>query len=132
MIALRNCHYWYGDYVNMFFRVDQSSGAPIAEQLAVQVRAAVSDGTLVSGDRLPPARELGDALDVHKHTVLRAYAVLRNEGILEMRQGRGAQIRGDVTAGTPRLVELADSLLAEAKRNGIALADVLLLIEKRG
>lgn len=116
----------------MSFRVDQSSSIPLAEQLAVQVRAAVSDGSLLPGSRLPPTRELGAALGIHMHTVLRAYAQLREEGILEMRQGRGALIRGDATAGTPRLVELADSLLAEARRHGIALADVLVLIEKRG
>jgi GntR family transcriptional regulator len=116
----------------MFFRVDPASAVSIAQQLAVQVRSAVADGSLAPGSRLPPARELAEALDINMHTVLRAYAHLRDDGILEMRQGRGASVRADAAAGTPRLVELADALLAEARKLGVALPDVLTLIQKRG
>ncbi|WP_165065412.1 GntR family transcriptional regulator [Marisediminicola senii] len=115
----------------MLFRVDPASTISLAEQVATQVRAAVTDGTLDPGTRLPPARELADALDINMHTVLRAYAQLRDDGIIEMRQGRGAFVRVDAGAGTVRLNELADQLLAEAKRLGIATADVLTIIQKR-
>lgn len=116
----------------MLFRVDPASTASIAEQLAVQVRASVADGSLAPGTRLPPARELASALDINMHTVLRAYAQLRDDGILEMRQGRGASVRADAGAGTVRLVELADALLAEARKRGVALPDVISLIQTRG
>ncbi|MET0955411.1 MAG: GntR family transcriptional regulator [Cryobacterium sp.] len=116
----------------MLFRVDQASTVSIAEQLAVQVRAAVADGTLAPGTRLPPARELASALDINMHTVLRAYAQLRDDGLLEMRQGRGASVRADAGAGTVRLAELADALLAEARKLGVSLPDVLTLIQTRG
>ena len=117
---------------NMLFRIDQASALSLAEQLAVQVRTAVTDGTLAPGTRLPPARELASALDINMHTVLRAYAQLRDDGILEMRQGRGASVRADAAAGTVRLTELADALLAEARKHGVALPDVVKLIQKRG
>ncbi|NQX28408.1 GntR family transcriptional regulator [Microbacteriaceae bacterium VKM Ac-2854] len=116
----------------MFFRVDQASAISIADQLAVQVRAAVADGSLAPGGRLPPARELAGALDINMHTVLRAYAQLRDDGILEMRQGRGASVRADANAGTIRLVELADALLAEARKLGVGVPDVVTLIQTRG
>ena len=116
----------------MLFRVDQASTVSIAEQLAVQVRSAVSDGTLAPGSRLPPARELASALDINMHTVLRAYAQLRDDGILEMRQGRGASVRADAGAGTVRLLELADALLAEARKHGVPVSDVVSLIQTRG
>ena len=116
----------------MLFRVDPASAVSIAEQLAVQVRVAVADGSLPPGTRLPAARELASALDINMHTVLRAYAQLRDDGILEMRQGRGASVRADAGAGTVRLAELADALLAEARKLGVTLPDVLTLIQKRG
>jgi GntR family transcriptional regulator len=116
----------------MLFRVDQASTVSIAEQLAVQVRSAVADGTLAPGTRLPPARELASALDINMHTVLRAYAQLRDDGILEMRQGRGASVRADAGVGTVRLLELADALLAEARKRGVSLPDVISLIQTRG
>lgn len=116
----------------MLFRVDQASSVSIADQLAVQVRASVADGSVAPGTRLPPARELASALDINMHTVLRAYKQLRDDGILEMRQGRGASVRADAGAGTVRLAELADALLAEARKLGVTLPEVLTLIQKRG
>lgn len=116
----------------MLYKVDPASAVTIADQLAVQVRVAVADGSLAPGTRLPPARELANALSINMHTVLRAYAQLRDDGILEMRQGRGASVRADAAAGTVRLVELADALLAEARKLGVGLPDVLILIQKRG
>ena len=115
----------------MLFRVDQASGLSIAEQLAVQVRSAVADGTLPPGTRLPPARELASALDINMHTVLRAYAQLRDDGIIEMRRGRGAWVRADAGAGTVRLTEAVDELLAQARKLGLSLPDVLKQIQKR-
>jgi GntR family transcriptional regulator len=116
----------------MFFRVNPASAVSIAEQLAVQVRVAVAGGSLAPGTRLPPARELANALGINMHTVLRAYAQLRDDGILEMRPGRGASVRADAAAGTVRLAELADTLLAEARKLGVGLPDVLTLLQKRG
>ena len=113
----------------MLIRVDPSSEAPIFEQLAASVRAEVARGSLVPGDRLPSAREVSEALEVNIHTVLHAYQELRDEGLVDLRRGRGAVITDQATTN----VELQPSvraLVAEARRLGIGPATVIALINE--
>jgi GntR family transcriptional regulator len=62
----------------------------LAGRVPLQVRAAIGDGLLVAGERLPPARELAEDIGVNVHTVLRAYGALRDAGLIELRPRRGA------------------------------------------
>ena len=100
----------------MLFRVDPSSPDPLFTQLAGQIRAAVAHGELVDGERLPGARELAASLDINLHTVLRAYQELRDEGVIELRRGRGAvvtapaQDNAELHAAIETLVRVARSL----------------------
>ncbi len=112
----------------MLFRVDQASSVSLADQIAVQVRAGIVSGELAAGDRLPAARDLSKALRVNMHTVLRAYARLRDEGIVEMRQGRGAWVRPEANATMVRIAELAGQLAAEARKLGLSPQEVSRLV----
>lgn len=114
----------------MLFRVDQASVTSLADQLAIQVRAGVVREELMPGERLPPARELAAALKVNMHTVLRAYAQLRDEGVIQMRQGRGAWISDNAGAEAIRLSELVAQLMAEARKLGLSASDVTRLVER--
>ena len=76
----------------MLFRIDPANDAPLFEQLAASVRTDAAAGRLQPGDRLPSAREVAASLGVNLHTVLHAYQVLRDEGLVDMRRGRGAVV----------------------------------------
>ncbi|MGV8876519.1 MAG: GntR family transcriptional regulator [Rhodoglobus sp.] len=114
----------------MLFRVDPASSASLADQIAVQVRTSIEHGTLVAGERLPPARDLARSLNINMHTVLRAYQMLRDDEIIEMRQGRGAWVRTDAAPGLIRVNELARQLVDEARKVGLSRTDVVRLIER--
>ncbi len=108
----------------MIFTVDPGSSVSLAEQIAVQVRVALTTGAITPGERLPPARELATALKINMHTVLRAYQQLRDEGIVELRQGRGAVVRADASDASVRLNHLVIELATEAKRLGLSLDEL--------
>ncbi|MFT3715703.1 MAG: GntR family transcriptional regulator [Gordonia sp. (in: high G+C Gram-positive bacteria)] len=76
----------------MLLRIQPSAATPIFRQLADSVRADIAAGRIGAGDRLPSAREVAESLDVNVHTVLRAYQELRDEGLVELRRGRGAVV----------------------------------------
>ncbi|WP_291380318.1 GntR family transcriptional regulator [Demequina sp.] len=74
----------------MLVRIDPGSDVPIFDQVAGSIRADMVAGHIRPGDKLAPARELAASLQVNLHTVLRAYQLLREEGLVDMRRGRGA------------------------------------------
>ncbi|MEU2632579.1 GntR family transcriptional regulator [Kitasatospora sp. NPDC007106] len=112
----------------MLFRVNPASPQPLAEQIAACVRRAVAEGSAGPGDRLPPARTLAGSLDVNMHTVLRGYQILREEGLVDLRRGRGAQITDAASPGRARLGAAADALVAEARASGLTDQEVLDLV----
>jgi len=112
----------------MRFVVDPAAGPPLHEQIATQVRNAFEAGELRRGERLPPARELAEALDVNMHTVLRGYQSLRDIGLVELRRGAGARIRMDAQPVGARLHELVAALRIEGARLGIAPTDLARLV----
>ncbi len=109
----------------MLLTVDPASPVPLYEQLAACVRVAHEAGELREGDRLPPARQLAGDLDVNMHTVLRAYDVLRTEGLIELHRRRGAVVTASPGPALPPAVQQAlDRLVTLADRHGVSVADL--------
>ncbi|WP_323141666.1 aminotransferase-like domain-containing protein [Massilia phyllosphaerae] len=67
-------------------------GGPRFLQIADALQAAVADGSLKPGDRLPPQRRLAAQLDVDLTTVTRAYDEARRRRLLEGRGARGTYV----------------------------------------
>ena len=76
----------------MLLRLNPRDDAPLFVQLANTLRIAVVRGDAGPGERLPSARALAASLDINVHTVLHAYQELRDEGLVELRRGRGATV----------------------------------------
>lgn len=103
----------------MLLRVDADSARPLYDQVAASIRADILAGALAPGDRLPPARDVAGALEINQHTVLHAYQRLRDEGLIDLRRGRGAVI----AASAAPLAELAhdiDVLVRRAAALGVS------------
>ena len=107
--------------------IDRSGPAPLHDQVAAQIRRAIAEGEASPGERLPLAKDLAAVLGVNKNTVLRALHMLREEGLLEFRRGRGITVagtpqRGAVLARTRDLIEFA-------RHHGFGRDDVIQIIQ---
>jgi GntR family transcriptional regulator len=117
----------------MLIRVDAGASVPLATQIAAAVRGAIARGEVLDGERLPSARTLAQSLDVNLHTVLRAYAELRDEDLLELRRGRGAVVRSGSSsepAELARLTQLVHEVVAQAQRLGVGRDELKTMIEE--
>lgn len=113
----------------MLWQVDPRDPQPIYEQIAETVRRAIAERTLKPADRLPAAKELAASLDINLHTVLKAYQELRDEGLIELRRGRGAVVISS-DAGMSKLTTLTDDLVTQAARLGVSRDELVRMILK--
>jgi GntR family transcriptional regulator len=107
--------------------LDPADRTALHEQAAAQIRRAIAEGQVAPGERLPPAGDLAAVLGVNRNTMLRALRLLREEGLLEFRRGRGITV-----TTTPQRTDLlvgARDLLAQARRSGYHRDDLIHLIQ---
>ena len=69
--------------------LSNSSGKPIYEQIADQVREQILSGALSAGDALPSMRVLAKELRISVITTKRAYEELERDGFLDNVPGKG-------------------------------------------
>ncbi len=119
----------------LHFQIDAHSGMPVYRQLLDQVKYYVASGTLGPGDQLPSIRELAQALAINPTTVVRVYTDLEHQGIIEMKQGKGAFIaapgfRMNSAERERKLRELARRLAVEATQMGASPGQVLRTVQE--
>ena len=110
-------------------KLDRDEPVALHDQVAAALRRAIADKEIAAGERLPPARDLAAVLGVSSNTVLRALRLLRDEGLLEFRRGRGVTVTA-AASDTGAVVSLAHELVRQARRAGYHRAELLQLIER--
>ncbi len=108
--------------------IDRSDPLALHDQVAAEIRRAISHGEAEPGDRLPLARDMAAVLGVNKNTVLRALHILREEGLLDFTRGRGIKV-----AGTPEksaVLERVRDLVEFARKQGYRRDDVISMIQR--
>ena len=98
------------------------------EDVAAELRRAIADGEARPGERLPPARDLAAVLEVNTNTMLRSLRLLRDEGLLEFRRGRGITVVGTPESGA--VLARVRELMAFARDHGYHPDELVALIER--
>src|ERR1700688_1872421 len=106
--------------------IDRTSPVALHDQVAAQIRRAIAEGEAGSGERLPLAKDLATVLGVNKNTVMRALHILREEGLLEFRRGRGITVAGTPERGA--VLAQVRNLLEFARQQGYGRGEIIQMI----
>lgn len=107
--------------------VDRTGPVPLHDQVAADIRRAIADGEAAPGDRLPLVKDIAAVLGVNKNTVLRAMHILREEGLLEFRRGRGITVVGTPQRG--EILRMVKELVDLSRHHGYRTDELIKMIE---
>jgi GntR family transcriptional regulator len=113
----------------MLIHVDVDNGLAVYDQVVRQVKFAVADGALQSGELVPSVRELARDLAINPNTVARAYRQLQEEGVLESVRGLGLSVsataRRQCQSARTKLIRARLRLvLEEALHSGLSAEEI--------
>jgi DNA-binding transcriptional regulator YhcF (GntR family) len=111
----------------MILKIDMTSDIPIYQQIRNQIVFGVAKGNIKAGDSLPTVRQLANDIGVNPMTVNKAYALLKEEGIILIDRRHGAKISNLGMKGNafdPDFDQRAELLIAEARMKGASRQDV--------
>src|SRR6185436_295704 len=83
-------------------QLDASGDEPLFLQISRAITGDIQRGRLRPGARLPGTRTLAESLDVHRNTVIAAYAELTSEGWIESSRASGTFIARSLPTVRPR------------------------------
>ena len=109
--------------------LSNSSGKPIYQQIADQVKEQVCSGALAAGEALPSMRLLARELRISVITTKRAYEDLERDGFLENVPGKGCFVAPQNRellreAQLRRVEERLTRAVEEARKGGLSLAEL--------
>lgn len=109
--------------------ISNSSGKPIYEQIADQVKEQIMAGALAAGDALPSMRLLAKELRISVITTKRAYEELERDGFLENVPGKGCFVAPQNRellreAQLRRVEEKLTQAIKEARRGAVSLEEL--------
>jgi DNA-binding GntR family transcriptional regulator len=97
--------------MNGFFGVpqiafDRSKSQSLRQQIHSHIAGLVRQGTLSDGARLPSSRLLAKLLNVSRNTVVDAYEMLLEDGLIKTRTGSGTEINHRGPSAIPNFSRL--------------------------
>ena len=109
--------------------LSNSSGKPIYEQIADQVREQILSGALSAGDALPSMRVLAKELRISVITTKRAYEELERDGFLDNVPGKGCFVAPQNRellreAQLRRVEDVLAQAVDEARKGGFSLSEL--------
>ena len=115
--------------------VNPFSTVSVYVQLENLIHFGISSGRLKAKDRLPPARELAERLEINMNTVSKAYRDLVVMGLLTTRRGLGVFINDDVEEQCRKfcrktVVQHIYESVAEAMASGLTDDEVREIVNK--
>jgi len=86
------------------------------EQIAHRIRVEIAAARLPKGARLPSVRDLAASLRVTPNTVMRAYAELEQDGLLETFRGQGTFVAREPGVEARARARIARQALEHVRR----------------
>lgn len=114
--------------------LSNSSGLPLYEQIASQIKNMIISGELKSGEALPSMRYLAKELRISVITTKRAYEELEREGFITTVQGKGSFVsEKNMEIIREEQLRVAEEHLEVAvragKQAGISLEELITVLE---
>lgn len=109
---------------------------PVYRKLAGDIRARIESGQIAAGSRLPSMRALAREKGVSLGTVRHVYALLDQEGLIELRRGQGTFIRpprseGDLEGRKDRALAAIDRMMGDLESLGFSSREARIFIDLR-
>jgi len=118
--------------IRMLIEIDFNSDEAIYVQLQNQIIMGIAMNLIREGDSLPSVRQLADTVGINMHTVNKAYAILKQEGFIQLDRRRGAVIAIDMDKARA-LLEMREQLqvlLARGRCKNISKEEVHALVDE--
>lgn len=113
--------------------ISNNKNKPIYEQITLQIKSMIMNGTLKTGDSIPSMRSLAKSIHVSVITVQKAYEDLQRDGFIETIVGRGSFVSavGKDFFQEQQQIKLEEYLQKAAdiaRRSGISLSKAIELL----
>ncbi len=99
-------------------RLEAEPDAPLHARLGAAIRAAIGDGEIRPGTRLPGERDLAASLDVSRVTLRRALEELGAAGLLQRQHGARSVVMPRLEKAVSRLTGFSDDMRARGRVPG--------------
>ena len=117
----------------MLLALDFTDDVPIYMQIRNQIVMGIADGRLAAGEKLPTIRALANESGINMMTANKAYAILKQEGFIQIDRRSGVRVREEIKAGgaiSERTEQSLKLLISEAKLSGTTEQDILALCSR--